>query len=94
MSSDSQTGSDADAPSDYPVGVKLGSTRTVVQTPDDLERLQSKSHTINNEYYVAPIYNELIAAGKTVYASECETVWSLGTPDELDYFEANFEHDT
>jgi len=38
MSSDSQTGSDADAPSDYPVGVKLGSTRTVVQTPDDLER--------------------------------------------------------
>jgi len=38
MSSDSQTGSDADAPGDYPVGVKLGSTRTVVQTPDDLER--------------------------------------------------------
>ncbi len=38
MSSDSQSGSDADVPSSYPVGVKLGSTRTVVQTPDTVER--------------------------------------------------------
>ena len=38
MSSDSQSSTDADLPSETPVGVKLGSTRTVVSTPDDLER--------------------------------------------------------
>lgn len=38
MSSDSQTGDATEPSDDLPVGVKLGSTRTVVSTPDTTER--------------------------------------------------------
>lgn len=55
-----------------------------------LDRTQNKEHTVNDEYYVAPLYNELIERGDRVVARECEAVWSLGTPDAVESFEEEF----
>jgi NDP-sugar pyrophosphorylase family protein len=59
-----------------------------------LERMEATAERVNNEYYVAPTYNELIADGKTVAARECETVWSLGTPHAVERFEREFLSDS
>jgi dTDP-glucose pyrophosphorylase len=59
-----------------------------------LERMEATAERVNNEYYVAPTYNELIADGKTVVVRECETVWSLGTPDAVERFEREFLSDS
>ena len=57
---------------------------------DALKRSKEKGAKTNDEYYVAPLYNELIADGKRVVARECDTVWSLGTPDLVETFESKF----
>lgn len=41
----------------------------------------------NNEFYVAPVYNRLIAAGADIRANKVERVWVLGTPEDLAHFE-------
>jgi dTDP-glucose pyrophosphorylase len=41
----------------------------------------------NHEFYVAPVYNRLIAAGADVRANPVEAVWVLGTPEDLAHFE-------
>lgn len=40
----------------------------------------------NNEFYVAPLYNRLIAAGGVVLANPIDEVWVLGTPEDLAHF--------
>lgn len=40
------------------------------------------------EFYVAPVYNRLIAAGGDVRIDVADEVWVLGTPEDL----ADFEH--
>ena len=42
------------------------------------------------EFYVAPVYNRLIAAGGDVRLDIAKQVWVLGTPEDLQYFEANY----
>ena len=39
------------------------------------------------EFYVAPVYNRLIAAGARIEIDEAEEVWVLGTPEDLARFE-------
>ena len=41
----------------------------------------------NGEFYVAPIYNRMIAAGADIRANPVEEVWVLGTPEDLAHFE-------
>jgi dTDP-glucose pyrophosphorylase len=41
----------------------------------------------NGEFYVAPVYNRLIAAGAEIVTDVAREVWALGTPDELAHFE-------
>lgn len=55
-----------------------------------LDNMKSEKRKVNNEYYVAPAYNELIAEGGTVVARECSKVWSLGTPEDLERFQQDF----
>jgi dTDP-glucose pyrophosphorylase len=55
-----------------------------------LERIEADDQRVNDEYYVAPTYNELIADGKTIVARECDTVWSLGTPESVERFEQEY----
>jgi dTDP-glucose pyrophosphorylase len=51
----------------------------------------NKGARTNGEYYVAPVYNELIAAGMRVGAYElrspCETMHGLGIPEDLESFQ-------
>lgn len=55
-----------------------------------LQRTREKEQTVNEEYYVAPLYNEMIERGDTIVACECEDVWSLGTPADVRAFEEDF----
>lgn len=43
------------------------------------------------EFYVAPIYNRLLKKGMNIVAAITPTVWGLGTPSDLEYFEKNFK---
>ncbi|HTU24670.1 MAG TPA: glycosyltransferase family 2 protein [Pirellulales bacterium] len=43
-----------------------------------------------NEFYVAPIYNRLIAAGEDVRGNRVDEVWVLGTPQDLARFEREY----
>lgn len=41
---------------------------------------------VNNEYYVAPVYNEMIADGKTVVPFYVNKMWGIGTPEDLNFY--------
>lgn len=43
-------------------------------------------HGPNKEFYMCPVYNELIAAGKRVRIVPADLWLSLGTPEDLDVF--------
>lgn len=43
------------------------------------------------EFYIAPMYNELINKGSKFTVDVCSSHWILGTPDELRYFEENYK---
>jgi NDP-sugar pyrophosphorylase family protein len=41
---------------------------------------------VNNEFYIAPVYNELLADGKTLIPFYVHKMWGIGTPEDLRYF--------
>ena len=45
-----------------------------------------RDERVRGEFYVAPLYNALIAEGGRVAVDVAEEVWPLGTPAELRYF--------
>jgi NDP-sugar pyrophosphorylase family protein len=49
---------------------------------------------VNGEFYVAPVYNRLIAAGLQIFIDRAEEVWVLGTPEDLRYFHEQFDRST
>ena len=54
------------------------------------ESMIQKNLRVNNEFYVAPVYNELIAGGARIVfyniGSEYNGMYGLGTPGDLDIF--------
>lgn len=40
----------------------------------------------NNEFYVCPVFNELIGHGDKIKAVPTDTMWGLGTPEDVEYF--------
>ncbi len=50
------------------------------------EQMIEKDIRVNNEFYIAPVYNELIADGKTLIPFYVHGMWGLGTPEDLRYF--------
>ena len=44
---------------------------------------------VHGEFFVAPVYNRIIADGARVVLDIATEVWSLGTPDELRRFESH-----
>lgn len=42
------------------------------------------------EFYIAPMYNDLIKRGKSFTLDICQEHWILGTPEELESFNSNF----
>jgi HAD superfamily hydrolase (TIGR01509 family) len=53
------------------------------------EQMIEKDIRTNNEFYVAPVYNEYIADGKKLKTYTVNKMHSLGTPEDLEYFLAN-----
>ena len=52
------------------------------------EQMIEKDIRVNNEYYVCPVFNEAIGDGKKVRIKELEkdSMWGIGTPEDLNYF--------
>jgi len=49
-------------------------------------KMIAKNLRVNNEFYVAPTYNELISEGKTVLYYPVAEMRGLGTPEDLQNF--------
>jgi dTDP-glucose pyrophosphorylase len=62
--------------------------RDFVRDATDMIEANERS---NNEFYVAPVYNRLIAAGADIRANKVPSVWVLGTPEDLAHFERNYD---
>ena len=54
------------------------------------EQMIAKNIRFNNEFYVAPVYNEAIQDGKKVTIFDVEN-WGIGTPEDLNYFLGNYK---
>ena len=54
------------------------------------EQMIRKNIRVNNEFYVAPVYNEAIQEGKMIKSYMIEKSWCLGTPEDLLCFERNY----
>jgi NDP-sugar pyrophosphorylase family protein len=48
-----------------------------------------KNVRVNNEFYIAPVYNELIQDGKTLVPFYVSKMWGLGTPEDLRHYLKN-----
>ena len=46
----------------------------------------SKNTRVNNEFYVCPVFNEAIKDKKIIKIKKIDSMWGLGTPEDLDYF--------
>lgn len=50
------------------------------------EQMIEKDIRVNGEFYIAPVYNELIQDGKTLVPFYVSKMWGIGTPEDLRYF--------
>lgn len=55
------------------------------------EQMISKNVRTNNEFYVCPVFNEAIGDGKKIRVKNIERMWGIGTPEDLNYFLANYK---
>jgi HAD superfamily hydrolase (TIGR01509 family) len=55
------------------------------------EQMIAANKRVNNEFYVAPVFNEAIADGKKIGIREVEAMWGIGTPEDLNYFLTNYK---
>ncbi len=46
----------------------------------------SNNIRVNNEFYVCPVYNEAIQDGKKIINFKVNSMWGLGTPEDLEVF--------
>lgn len=51
------------------------------------EAMIAANERSHNEFYVAPVYNRMIAEGADVRANPVDEIWVLGTPEDLARFE-------
>lgn len=50
------------------------------------EKMISKNIRVNNEFYIAPTYNELIEDGKIIIPFYVQKMHGIGTPEDLNLF--------
>ena len=53
------------------------------------DQMIEKDIRVNNEFYIAPVYNELIQDGKKLIPFFVHSMWGIGTPEDLRYFLEN-----
>jgi HAD superfamily hydrolase (TIGR01509 family) len=54
------------------------------------EKMISSNKRVNNEFYVAPVYNEAIDDGLKIKKFTIDKMWGIGTPEDLNYFLENY----
>lgn len=55
------------------------------------ERMIDKNIRTNNEFYVCPTFNEAIEDKKKIKIFNIETMWGIGTPEDLNFFLENYK---
>jgi len=50
------------------------------------KQMIDKQIKINNEFYVAPVYNEAIIDNKQIFSFSSNEIWNVGTPDDLEFY--------
>jgi dTDP-glucose pyrophosphorylase len=55
------------------------------------EKMIKKNIRVNNEFYIAPVYNELILDKKTLVPFYTNKMWGIGTPEDLKNYLINFK---
>jgi HAD superfamily hydrolase (TIGR01509 family) len=55
------------------------------------EQMVEKNIRVNNEFYVCPVFNEAVYDDKKIRTFNVETMWGLGTPEDLNIFLKNYE---
>lgn len=50
------------------------------------ENMIEKNIRVNNEFYIAPVYNELIHFGKTLIPFFVHKMHGIGTPEDLEFY--------
>jgi len=55
------------------------------------EQMISKNIRVNNEFYVCPVFNQAIADCKQIRTYNAESMWGLGTPEDLNIFLKNHD---
>ncbi len=55
------------------------------------EQMINKNIRTNNEFYVCPVFNEAIGAGKKIKTFNIEKMWGIGTPEDLKFFLENYK---
>ena len=53
------------------------------------DQMIEKDIRVRNEFYIAPVYNELIQDGKALIPFYVHKMWGLGTPEDLKYYMEN-----
>lgn len=56
------------------------------------QQMIDRNIRVNNEFYVAPVFNEAIQDGRKIITADVDRMWGLGTPEDLEYFLNNY-HD-
>lgn len=53
----------------------------------DAKNMIASNDRVNGEFYIAPVYNQLISSEKkNVAAVLCKEMWGIGTPEDLEKF--------
>lgn len=55
------------------------------------EKMIQKNIRVNNEFYLCPVFNEVIEDGLRIMTFNIEKMWGLGTPEDLQYYLKNYE---
>ncbi len=50
------------------------------------ERMIKKNIRVNNEFYVCPVFNQAVLDKKIIKIHDVDSMWGLGTPEDLDYY--------
>lgn len=50
------------------------------------ESMIEKNIRVNNEFYVCPVYNQAIEDNKIIRIFKANSMWGLGTPEDLEYY--------
>lgn len=54
------------------------------------EEMIARDMRVNNEFYIGPAYNLLIAQGKRIIPDVVDEMWCMGTPEDVQRFLASY----